>query len=209
MKHVTKKLNIIPPNVSMQFPGLCQQNSYLCLFRDATLSVAVSRCWIIWSWYFRSNWDMALRNWWCVQSRNHPTQVQAVWSRTIWPIWWWNCSIDKRKSTCKSCRCWWAYFFWVFSLDGRVSVAKTTDYYYSPSTLFYSNHPVTTSVFFADFSSFLESVIMSSVTLLIAGDFNILVDVPGNADGVCLKELLESMGLPQHVNEPEAFGTLV
>ena len=72
-----------------------------------------------------------------------------------------------------------------------------------------SNHPVTTSVFFADFSSFLENVIMSSVTLLIAGDFNIHVDVPGNADGVCLKELLESMGLPQHVNEPEAFGTLV
>ena len=50
---------------------------------------------------------------------------------------------------------------------------------------------------------------MSSVTLLIAGDFNIHVDVPGNADSVCLKELLESMGLQQHVNEPEAFGTLV
>ena len=72
-----------------------------------------------------------------------------------------------------------------------------------------SNHPVTTSVFFADFSSLLESIIMSSVTLLIAGDFDIHVDVPGNADSVCLKELLESMGLQQHVNEPEAFGTLV
>ena len=65
-----------------------------------------------------------------------------------------------------------------------------------------SNHPVTTSVFFADFSSFLESIIMSSVPLLIAGDFNIHVDVPGNADSVCLKELLESVGLQQHVNEP-------
>ena len=69
-----------------------------------------------------------------------------------------------------------------------------------------SNHPVTTSVFFADFSNFLESIIMSSVPLLIAGDFNIHVDVPGNADSVCLKELLESMGqcqcLSQHVNEP-------
>ena len=65
-----------------------------------------------------------------------------------------------------------------------------------------SNHPVTTSVFFADLSSLLESIIMSSVTLLIAGDFNIHVDVPGNADSVCLKELLESMGLQQHVNEP-------
>ena len=68
--------------------------------------------------------------------------------------------------------------------------------------LYSSNHPVTTSVFFADFSSFLESIIMSSVPLLIAGDFNIHVDVPGNADSVCLKELLESMGLQQHVNDP-------
>ena len=32
--------------------------------------------------------------------------------------------------------------------------------------------------------------------------FNIHVDVPGNADSVCLKELLEPMGLQQHVNEP-------
>ena len=65
-----------------------------------------------------------------------------------------------------------------------------------------SNHPVTTSVFFADFSSFLEGIIMSSVPLLIAGDFNIHVDVPGIADSVCLKELLESMGLRQHVKVP-------
>ena len=72
-----------------------------------------------------------------------------------------------------------------------------------------SNHPVTTSVLFADFSSLLESIIMSSVTLLIAGDCNIHVEVPGNTDSVCLKELLVSMGLQQHVNEPEAIGTLV
>lgn len=64
------------------------------------------------------------------------------------------------------------------------------------------NHPVTTSVFFVDFSGFLECIIMSSVPLLIAGDFNIHVDVPGTAYSVCLKELLESMGLQQHVNEP-------
>ena len=35
---------------------------------------------------------------------------------------------------------------------------------------------------------------MSSVPLLIAGDFNIHVDVPGNAEIVCLKELLEFNG---------------
>ena len=65
-----------------------------------------------------------------------------------------------------------------------------------------SNRPVTMSVFFADFSSFLEGITMSSVPLLIAGDFNIHVDVPGIADSVCLKELLESMGLQQHVKVP-------
>ena len=65
-----------------------------------------------------------------------------------------------------------------------------------------SNHPVTTSVFFADFSSFLENIIMSSVPLLIAGDFNIHLDVSGNVHSVCLKELLESMGLQQYVNVP-------
>jgi len=65
-----------------------------------------------------------------------------------------------------------------------------------------SNHPVTTSVFFADFLSFLENIIMSFVPLLIAGDFNIHIDVPGNAGSICFKKLHESMGLQQHVNEP-------
>lgn len=64
-----------------------------------------------------------------------------------------------------------------------------------------SNHPVPMSIFFADFSSFLENI-MPSVLLLIAGDFNIHIDVPGNADSVCFNELLESMRLQQHVNEP-------
>ena len=62
------------------------------------------------------------------------------------------------------------------------------------------NHPVTTSVFLADFSIFFGQY--HNVILLIAGDFNIHVDVPRNSDNVCLKELLESMGLQQHVNEP-------
>jgi len=34
-----------------------------------------------------------------------------------------------------------------------------------------SNHPVTSNVFFDEFSSYLESVVMSSDPLLIAGDF--------------------------------------
>ena len=43
---------------------------------------------------------------------------------------------------------------------------------------------------------------MSSEPLFIAGDFNIHVNVPENPDGVCFLELLESMGLQQHVVTP-------
>ena len=56
-----------------------------------------------------------------------------------------------------------------------------------------SNHPVTSDVFFDEFSSYLELIVMSSDPILIAGDFNIHVDVPENLDGVCFLELLESM----------------
>ena len=61
---------------------------------------------------------------------------------------------------------------------------------------------MTSDVFFDEFSSYLESIVMSSDPLLIAGDFNIYVDVPENPDGVCFLELLESVGLPQHVAPP-------
>ena len=40
------------------------------------------------------------------------------------------------------------------------------------------------------FEAFLDSIIMSSAPLLVVGNFNIHLDVPGNADSVCLKELL-------------------
>ena len=53
---------------------------------------------------------------------------------------------------------------------------------------YFSNHPVTTSVFFADFSSFLKNIIMSSVPLLIAGDFNIHVRRPGECRQCLFKE---------------------
>lgn len=51
-------------------------------------------------------------------------------------------------------------------------------------------------------SIYLESIVMSSDLLLIAGDFNIHVDVPENPDGVCFLDLLEYVGLQQHVASP-------
>ena len=64
------------------------------------------------------------------------------------------------------------------------------------------NHPVTTGVFFDEFSDYLESIILSSEPLLITGDFNIHVNVVGDPHKLKLLELLETMGLQQHVITP-------
>ena len=45
-------------------------------------------------------------------------------------------------------------------------------------------HPVTTSVFLEEFSNYLETVIMSSESLLITGDFNIHVDDVRDSDAI-------------------------
>ena len=62
-----------------------------------------------------------------------------------------------------------------------------------------ADHPVTTSVFFHEFSDYLESLVMCNELLLICGDFNIQIDVPSDADTTRLKDLLKSLGLVQHV----------
>ena len=64
------------------------------------------------------------------------------------------------------------------------------------------NHPVTTGEFFEEFSDYLESIILSSEPLLITGDFNIHVNVVGDPHRLKLLELLETMGLRQHVTTP-------
>ena len=63
------------------------------------------------------------------------------------------------------------------------------------------NHPVTTNSFFADLSKYLESVILSTEPLVITGDFNIHVDDIDDPDTERLLELLESIGLHQHVDQ--------
>ena len=63
-------------------------------------------------------------------------------------------------------------------------------------------HPVTTSVFLEEFSKFLESTVFCANHLLITGDFNIHMDVADDTDAVRLHELLESVGLQQHVTVP-------
>ena len=62
-------------------------------------------------------------------------------------------------------------------------------------------HPVTTSVFFDEFTTYLESIIMSPEPLLITGDFNIHVDAPTDSDASRFQDLLSSIGLQQHVDK--------
>ena len=65
-----------------------------------------------------------------------------------------------------------------------------------------ATHPVSTSAFVDEFPAYLESVNMSPEPLLIAGNFNIHVDVPNDSNATRFLELLTSMGLEQHVEKP-------
>ena len=65
-----------------------------------------------------------------------------------------------------------------------------------------ADHPVTTGVFFHEISDYLDSLAMCNELLLICGDFNIHIDVPSDADTIRFKDLLNSMGLVQHVKRP-------
>lgn len=62
-------------------------------------------------------------------------------------------------------------------------------------------HPFSISTFFAEFSDYLESV-MSNEPLVLLDDFNIHVDVPTDMDAIQFRDLLDSMGLQQHVKQP-------
>ena len=63
-----------------------------------------------------------------------------------------------------------------------------------------SNHSISISTFLDEFSSYLESVVICSEPLIIAGDFNIHMDNP--SDSKHFSELLESISLTQHVHQP-------
>ena len=51
-------------------------------------------------------------------------------------------------------------------------------------------------------SLLLETILLSKEHPVIAGDFNMHVDVPQNPDSVKLLDLLQSVGLQQHITEP-------
>ena len=63
-------------------------------------------------------------------------------------------------------------------------------------------HPITPRVFFGEFGSYLETVILSPESLILTGDYNFHVDVADDTDARAFLDLLASMGLKQHVNVP-------
>ena len=63
-------------------------------------------------------------------------------------------------------------------------------------------HPITTSVFLTEFADYLESTVLCTDQLLITGDFNLHVDVIDDSDACRFHELLDSIGLDQHVKVP-------
>ena len=62
--------------------------------------------------------------------------------------------------------------------------------------------PPCTKSFVSEFTSYSESIILSMEPILIVGDFNLHVDVAGDAVAGDFLNILESMGLEQHVTGP-------
>ncbi|XP_022791547.1 uncharacterized protein LOC111330848 [Stylophora pistillata] len=65
-----------------------------------------------------------------------------------------------------------------------------------------NHHRIPINTFLMEFSDLMESTILYKEPLIVVGDFNIHVDVPIDTDALKFLELLESLGLEQHVTEP-------
>ena len=64
------------------------------------------------------------------------------------------------------------------------------------------DHPISSTVFFEEFSTYLEDIFMAPGILLIAGDFNFHVDCLCDNDAKNFAEILQTYGLQQHVQVP-------
>ena len=66
------------------------------------------------------------------------------------------------------------------------------------------------SVFFDEFSSYHENIVMCPEPLVVAGDFNFHMDLVHSKDAVTFSELLETFGPSQHVSVPtHIFGHIL
>ena len=65
-----------------------------------------------------------------------------------------------------------------------------------------AEHPVTARVFFEEFAEYMESVIVSKEPLIITGDFNFHVDDGRDTDACNFMDMINSLGLDQHMKGP-------
>ena len=65
-----------------------------------------------------------------------------------------------------------------------------------------SSHPRSVGMFVTEFAEFLESVVMTAEPLVLAGDFNIHVNIMTDNNAAQFLDLLSSMGLHQHIDFP-------
>lgn len=62
-------------------------------------------------------------------------------------------------------------------------------------------HPITSSIFFLEFSDYVDSLLLSKVLLCISGNFNFHMHV-SDVDSAKFADLLQLMCLTQHVRSP-------
>ena len=86
---------------------------------------------------------------------------------------------------------------WKFSAHGRIF--RLVVVYRPPYS---KEHPAPASVFFQEFSAFLETTVLCPEVLLVSGDFNFHLDDPSDADARKFMELMDTFGLLQHITIP-------
>ena len=62
--------------------------------------------------------------------------------------------------------------------------------------------PAPYSEFLSEFSEFLSELVLKTDQIIIAGDFNIHVDVANDSLSSAFKSIIDSIGFTQHVNQP-------
>ena len=105
-------------------------------------------------------------------------------------------SLDVKLSDCKEFR---SFEFSEWNVQVHKRTIKVVTIYRAPYS---EDHPVSSHVFFDEFSSYLENTVMAPEVLLITGDFNFHIDCPSDADAKTFADLLDTFGLIQHVQVP-------
>ncbi len=64
------------------------------------------------------------------------------------------------------------------------------------------SHPVPFNIVFDNLSKVMDNNLTTAGKLLVTGDFNFHIDIPGSSMVKCMLHVFDMMGLHQRVNEP-------